>query len=210
MGEYQRIYVVDRDETRRAHMAKISYEAGIHAEPCQDVTEFAGITRQDGLVLCADDQDTQLVERVHLAGARTKLSLPTIAYSANPTPDQIVRAMLNGALSYLVWPIDEATLREAMKLEPRQLQLANLRSKQAEARAIVASLSRREQEVLREMTLGRSNKEIARSLDISHRTVEVHRANLFRKLDLKSSSDAVRVGVYASLDEEIPEAAAAA
>ena len=50
------------------------------------------------------------------------------------------------------------------------------------------------------MTRGYSNKAIARQLEISPRTVEVHRANMLAKINARSSADAVRVGVYAGLD----------
>ena len=67
---------------------------------------------------------------------------------------------------------------------------------------LVAALTNREQEVLRQMTLGHSSKGMARELGISYRTVEVHRASLLKKLGTKSTSDAVRIGVYAGLDDE--------
>lgn len=58
------------------------------------------------------------------------------------------------------------------------------------------SVSERECEVLRLMALGHSNKEIADRLDISVKTVEVHKANAMRKLALKGRTDVVR---YAAL-----------
>jgi two-component system, NarL family, response regulator NreC len=57
-------------------------------------------------------------------------------------------------------------------------------------------ISAREAEVLRLMALGQSNKEIASALDISVKTVEVHKSNGMRKMSLRSRIDVVR---YASL-----------
>jgi DNA-binding CsgD family transcriptional regulator len=55
-----------------------------------------------------------------------------------------------------------------------------------------ADLTPREQEILARIVVGHSSKEVARSLAISPRTVEFHRANLRRKLDAKNTADLVR------------------
>lgn len=56
-------------------------------------------------------------------------------------------------------------------------------------------LTTREREVLQLAAEGRSNKEIAEKFTISHRTVETHRANLMRKLDLQNQSELVRYAI---------------
>jgi two-component system, NarL family, response regulator NreC len=58
-----------------------------------------------------------------------------------------------------------------------------------------AAISDRETSVLRMMAIGHSNKEIAGSLDISVKTVEVHKANAMRKLKLHGRIDVVRYAV---------------
>src|SRR5262249_56812425 len=57
------------------------------------------------------------------------------------------------------------------------------------------AISGRERDVLRRMALGESNKEIAAALAISVRTVEVHKANAMRKLQLDGRADVVRYAV---------------
>jgi two-component system, NarL family, response regulator NreC len=56
-------------------------------------------------------------------------------------------------------------------------------------------ISEREASVLRMMALGHSNKEVASALDISVKTVEVHKANAMRKLNLRGRIDVVRYAV---------------
>ena len=68
-----------------------------------------------------------------------------------------------------------------------------------EASIRIAGLTIREQDVLRGLASGLPNKTIARDLEISPRTVEVHRANLMAKLKVHSLSEALRIAFSASL-----------
>jgi hypothetical protein len=63
----------------------------------------------------------------------------------------------------------------------------------------VKGLTRRQREVLQEMTLGYRNKQIALRLGISEKTVKMHRASLLTKLDAATSADAVRIAVESNL-----------
>jgi len=62
-------------------------------------------------------------------------------------------------------------------------------------KSTTASVSEREQEVLKAIALGYSNKEIAARLKLSVKTVEAHKANSMKKLDLRSRIDIVRYAV---------------
>jgi FixJ family two-component response regulator len=68
-----------------------------------------------------------------------------------------------------------------------------------EARSLISCLSGREREVLDWLTRGSSNKVIARELDISPRTVEIHRANMMAKLGASHAAEAVRLKLEARL-----------
>jgi FixJ family two-component response regulator len=63
-------------------------------------------------------------------------------------------------------------------------------------RATSGSLSAREREVLAGVVAGNTNKEIGLALGISHRTVEIHRARLMRKLRVKTLADLLVVAVH--------------
>lgn len=71
-----------------------------------------------------------------------------------------------------------------------------------EARRAVARLTPRQRQVLIGVLQGNSNKQIARNLGISPRTVEVHREGMMARLDAKSTVDAVRIGIYAHVEIE--------
>ena len=67
------------------------------------------------------------------------------------------------------------------------------------AEQLVQGLTVRQREVLKQMVLGMRNKQIARALGISEKTVKMHRAGLLAKLGVATSADAVRVAVEADL-----------
>ena len=75
-----------------------------------------------------------------------------------------------------------------------------------EAQARLKPLTTREKEVLEGLVKGHPNKTIGYDLEISPRTVEIHRANLMSKLDVHSLSDLLRVAFMAGVGEtdEIP------
>ena len=65
----------------------------------------------------------------------------------------------------------------------------------SQAIAVRRELGHRETQVLRLVAVGRSSKEIARNLDISPSTVEVHRRNIMRKLGLHKVADLTRFAI---------------
>jgi len=68
------------------------------------------------------------------------------------------------------------------------------------ARTRIANLSTREREVLHWLAEGSSNKAIARELDISPRTFEIHRANMMAKLGAKHAAEAVRLRLESDME----------
>lgn len=87
---------------------------------------------------------------------------------------------------------------DASLLERDMARTERLRSPRARS-----PITEREREVLRLMALGHSNKEIAMALDVSVKTVEVHKANAMRKLELAGRIDVIK---YAILQGWLTEA----
>ncbi|WP_068087396.1 PAS domain-containing protein [Novosphingobium rosa] len=67
------------------------------------------------------------------------------------------------------------------------------------ARDIIARLSRRQHQILVEMAAGKLNKQIAWDLELSERTIKMHRSAMFRALGVRTSADAIRLAVEAGL-----------
>ena len=66
---------------------------------------------------------------------------------------------------------------------------------QGEPATVMRELTEREEQILRLIALGHSNKEIANQLELSVKTVEVHKANSMKKLGMQSRIDIVRYSV---------------
>ena len=82
-------------------------------------------------------------------------------------------------------------------------QFGAARRRMIEARDRISTLSTREREVLDWLAEGSSNKAIARELDISPRTVEIHRANMMNKLGVRHAAEAVRLRLEAKLEPKL-------
>ncbi|AOL95385.1 regulatory protein, luxR family [Porphyrobacter sp. LM 6] len=118
-----------------------------------------------------------------------------------PRPNRIVEAIKAGALDYLALPLDpERFTRSLARIAHEAEQFGMARRRMIEARDRIATLSVREREVLDWLAEGSSNKAIARELDISPRTVEIHRANMMTKLGARHAAEAVRLKLEAKLE----------
>lgn len=120
--------------------------------------------------------------------------LPVIMLTGHGDLNACRRAFRSGAVEFLTKPVDEVALIEAVQAAIRSHIARREKSKLSQqAQAHLARLSAREREVLARIADGLSNKQIAKLLQLSPRTVETHRANLFDKLEVNSLAQLVRL-----------------
>ena len=133
--------------------------------------------------------------------ARRGITLPVIVISGHGDLDSAVQAMKLGAVDFLQKPVRDEDLLAAVA---RSLDLFSKsegeRKAKLTARAALRQLSGRELQILRGLLAGLSNKEIARRLGLSPRTVEMHRASMMEDLSASSLSEAVRIAIDAGLE----------
>lgn len=207
-----RINLIDPDVRRRARISHGLHARDAHVEIYETVDELRRGGTASGLLFISDEPGGALAPMITAVRETTHTILPVVGYAESPEAEHVVAAMRAGAVDYLRWPFDERVLARVFRRvaagEDRFLQEEIHR---AQARAKVSELSGRETDVLAQLVKGLTNKEIGRALNISHRTVEIHRANMMAKLGAHSSGDAVRIGVHAGLDaaEATPELLAA-
>lgn len=129
------------------------------------------------------------------------VALPVIVLTGHGDVATAVTAMKQGALDFLEKPFEKALLLDALTRGFERLDRAgNAEVEGQEAAVRIAALTARERDVLRGLVAGNPNKTIAYDLGISPRTVEVHRANVMTKLEVRSLSEALRIAFAAGLD----------
>ena len=141
-----------------------------------------------------------VLKKIHQSG----FLIPTLFVAAEWNLDLVVKAMKAGADDFLTLPLDSARLCSAVE---QSLQEARQRWNQARAiavaRARVASLDKREREVVRLVLNGFLNKEIANYLELALVTVKVYRARAMKKLGAGNAPEMVRVvGLAGMCNEE--------
>ena len=107
--------------------------------------------------------------------------------------DGALDAMKQGALDVLEKPVDADVLLGAITAAvERHYQDRLHRAAAADVSDRLASLSRREREVLEHVITGQLNKQIASDLDIAEKTVKVHRGRMMAKMRVRSVAELVR------------------
>lgn len=126
---------------------------------------------------------------------------PIIIISAHGDVQVAVKAIKLGAIEFLEKPFEFESLDTSLQSAFAQLaQLNDSFAARNAARAALALLSPRESEVIKVLMRGIPNKTAAHMLDLSVRTVEMHRANALTKLKVKSIAEVIRLATSAESD----------
>jgi two-component system response regulator FixJ len=198
MHRYTTISLIDADFRRRAEHSKVLAGSRFHVEPYESVAEFRTQGNTDTLIL-VNDEDTAIADL--LADMRERdYWAPVLGYGKVHDPVRCSRIILQGLIGYLPMPFTRTDIEDLLDGSAEALTtLIDLRYGAADARQKLKTLTRREAEVLDRLQSGLTNREIAESLEISPRTVEIHRANMLRKMDTKSALTAIRMSVHAKI-----------
>ena len=200
MIDRQIIHIVDADAHIRAQFARAVFALGHHAEVYADLVELCEYPPQRGIIIVRDSIAQGGIEAAVKLLAKHRVWLPVVAMDENPSTAQVVAAVKAGALEYLPLPFDPSHLSDILQRIAGEVEVrAGANRRMLEARSRIDNLSSREREVLDWLAQGNSNKAIAQELEISPRTVEIHRANMMSKLGVSHPAEAVRLRLEASL-----------
>lgn len=196
------LHFVDSDSQVRAELVRTGYAIGHHCEIYADMSELGAHPPRSGLIIVRDQAETGGIAAVLDRLLSLGIWLPVVAMGFQPSASNIVQAIKDGALDYMVLPLKPERLSKAIAKVSREAgDVSALRQRVLVARSRLSNLSGREREVLEGLTNGGSNKEIARILSISPRTVEIHRANMMNKLGARHAAEAIRISLEAAGDQ---------
>lgn len=129
-----------------------------------------------------------------LAALRERhIFIPVVLLTGHADIQLVVQAMRGGAMDVLQKPFrEEDMLSRVRQAFARYDKLKQFQAARQEIAPRIESLTARELEVLDLMVAGKKNKQIAEELEISPKTLDIHRANIMRKMQTKTVADLVR------------------
>lgn len=196
------IHLIDDDAAVRDSLALLIGTVGLRVQAWSDPQEFVERFDRQGVGAIVLDVRMPGISGLTLLDTliAQDVDQPVIMLTGHGTVEMCRRAFKSGATEFLEKPVNDEQLLEALQNAVR-LHVRSRERHQADrqARERYAQLSEREREVLGLIVAGLTNKEIGRALDLSPRTVETHRANLFAKLEADSLAQLIRH--YAALAE---------
>jgi two-component system response regulator FixJ len=206
MTDKANVFVVDDDADVRDSICALLESAGFRATAFDGPKKFlAGTSPASGGCLIADmrmpEMDgLELQQELNNRGAK----FAVIIITGHGDVPLAVRAMKAGAVDFIEKPFDDemllASVRRALAVGERAREEGALANS---ARERIAALTPRERQVLELLVAGKQNKVIAHALDISPRTIEIHRAHLMDKMQARSLSELVRLAIAAGISPRL-------
>ncbi len=195
------VFVVDDDQAMRSSLQWLIESVGLAVESFASADEFltsyypgrAGCLLLDVRMPGMSGLELQEYLNAH------EIKIPVIIITGHGDVHMAVRAMKRGAIDFIEKPFNDEVLldaiRNALNLDERR---RGYQAERAELAARLAQLTPREHEVMDMVTEGKSNKEIAKTLGVSAKTVEAHRARVMEKMQAGSLAELVRMAVGAA------------
>lgn len=196
-----RIYLIDDDADVREALALLLRTSGMIVAPFVDAPSFLAKQPLGPPGCIITDIRMPAVSGLHLQETLTKRGCdwPIIIITGHGDINACRRAFKAGAVEFLTKPVDEHDLLSAIDKAIADLERLSRKSAEIdEARALVAKLTHREREVFDMVARGLQTKDIALALELSPRTVDVHRAHLAAKLGTTSIADIARLALLAA------------
>ncbi|MFD1612732.1 PAS domain-containing protein [Sphingomonas tabacisoli] len=194
------IQVIDEDTAQRAKTSFYLSKHGYSPSPYASVEEFVQVNRAPSgvVLLAASGQSSDLPDRVRKIISEAP-GLPVLIVSHSVSATSAVAAVKAGATDC----VDGSSPADLIVVIQKALnEDAYCRGTQAQQQTAIARLDRlsqRERQVLQGLVGGMTNKQIARHLEISPRTVEMHRAHMLSELEAATSSEAIKLAIVAGM-----------
>jgi len=195
------VYIVDDDQGIREALVQLLEIAGFSVKTFADGASFLAAYQQDcaGCVLLDVAMPGMSGHEVQAELLARGEQVPIVFLTGHGDVPMAVRSLRQGALDFLEKPVRTDVLLERVS---RALVLdMERRSAQASLQQLqrrYARLSQREREVMKLVVSGMQNKEIARSLQLSPRTVETHRNHVMHKMGAANLAELISLAIDCS------------
>jgi FixJ family two-component response regulator len=190
------VFVIDDDSSIRAALDSLIRSVSLDARLFTTTDEFLRAKRPDtpGCIVLDVRLPGQSGLDFQFEMIKSNINLPIVFITAHGDVPMSVRALKAGAIDFLLKPFRDQDLLDAIHAG-----IERDRSRRQAAQVVgnlrrrFATLTAREQEIMRQVVNGRPNKQIAANLKLSEFTVKVHRGHAMRKMEAKSLADLVRM-----------------
>jgi two-component system, LuxR family, response regulator FixJ len=196
------VHVIDDDDAVRESLEFLLRTARFEVKSYDSAAAFLAARPQEGSGCIITDVRMPEISGIDLLRRLNELNsaIPVIVITGHGDVPLAVEAMKLGAVDFFEKPFDDEALLAAVRSSlNRNIDDSKRRAERVEIDDKLASLSKREREVLDGLVSGHPNKTIAYDLGISPRTVEIYRANLMTKMNAASLSDLVRMALVAGV-----------
>jgi len=190
------VYIIDDDASVLISLKRLIESAGFHVETFSAADEF---------LKCKHSKDPScLVLDVRLPGidgftlqnelSKRNISLPIIFITGHGDIPMGVKAMKKGAVDFLPKPFEDKDLLFAIEQAIHKSRQKLKQEKEiSHIKSLLSAISPREYEVMRWVIAGLLNKQIARKMGITEKTIKVHRGRVMKKLQVGSVAELVRL-----------------
>jgi FixJ family two-component response regulator len=193
-------YIVDDDLAIRDSLSLWLGMRGIRCHAYESAERFLEAVRPDWRGCVLIDLQMAGIDGLQLQAAliERQITMPVIFVTGHGDVATARDALKAGALDFIEKPVDNDRLVELVGAAlARDAEQARLQEQAAQIAGRMKRLTRREREVMAQVVAGRHNREIAADLGISPRTVEVYKARLMDKLDVRRVADLVKLALEA-------------
>jgi len=196
MSKEQTVYVVDDDDAVRDVLIWLMESVKLPTECYSTARDFLDAVEPDqqGCILLDVRMPGMSGIELQRELKRIGIDMPVIIITGHGDVPMAVHAMKEGAFDFIEKPFNNQVLLDQVQAALAKCREANqAKAEKADAEERLSHLTEREKEVLELVVAGDTNKAIARTLDISTKTVEAHRAKVMRKMGAGSLAELVRL-----------------
>ena len=190
------VHVVEDDDLARDGTARLLTAAGFDVRTHPSALECLGAIGPESagcIVLDIQLPDWSGLE-LQVALAERDIALPIVFVTGHGQIPDSVRAIQRGAVDFLTKPVDGDVLIDAVTRALAQDAIGRaMRGRQQALRQRYERLTPREREVFLHLIGGQLNKQVAADLEITERTIKLHRAHILQKLEVGSMAEMARL-----------------